>query len=305
MLGRRMDTTFSAPPPAAAPSPLARPSGPPPPRPTNRKELDSKRVLARLVDSLVAGAPAIVFALGAGRSLSIFLISLMLTYFFLCEALWGQTLGKRLLGLRVLMRDGRPATASAVSARTVLRLIDDGPLGLVVMLLSGRRRQRIGDLLGGTIVARATPGLPHAELSPLLLLYPTAWAIGAIALALAGQPKTDYLARVDQICAHRQEEFAATPPNERSVDRVVAWVHADHRTLVAMKAPSGAEDVRDEIVALDAETTDAFDRAASRARSPADHAALQRALADLGAHRQQAAARYAELGLHACAGRPA
>jgi len=38
-------------------------------------------------------------ALGVGRSLSVsvFLVSLSLTYFFICEALWGQTLGKRLL----------------------------------------------------------------------------------------------------------------------------------------------------------------------------------------------------------------
>jgi len=45
----------------------------------------------------VAGAPAIVVALGVGRSLSVFLVSLSLTYLFICEALWGQTLGKRLL----------------------------------------------------------------------------------------------------------------------------------------------------------------------------------------------------------------
>ena len=67
----------------------------PPPQPANRKELDSQRVLARLLDGLVAGAPAIVFALGVGRSLQIFLVSLTLAYFFLCEALWGQTIGKR------------------------------------------------------------------------------------------------------------------------------------------------------------------------------------------------------------------
>ena len=172
-----MDTSFSAPPPGAT----TRPAGPPPPQPANRKELDSRRVLARLIDALVVGAPAIVVALGIGRGLSIFLVSLMLAYFFLCEALWGQTIGKRVMGLRVLMRDGRPATASAVSARTVLRLIEDGPIGLVIIVLSGRRRQRLGDLLGGTIVARATSGLPHAPLSPMLLVYPVAWSIGAIA----------------------------------------------------------------------------------------------------------------------------
>ena len=298
-----MDTSFSAPPPSAAPTPAARSAGPPPPQPPNRKELDSKRVLARLIDGLIAGAPAIVFALGAGRSLSIFLISLTLTYFFLCEALWGQTLGKRLLGLRVLMRDGRPATASAVSARTVLRLIDDGPLGLGVMILSGRRRQRLGDLLGGTIVARATPGLRHAELSPLLLVYPTAWAIGAIALALTLQPKADYLAAVDQVCQQRRATFAATPREQVTVARMVDWVHADHRAISSLKAPSGAKDLRREIVALDAELVDAIDRAVTRAGAQPDPArAFAGEVAGIQAREQQVDARFAQLGLKACAG---
>jgi uncharacterized RDD family membrane protein YckC len=301
-----MDTTLSAAPPGATPPPAAHPSWPPPPQPPNRKELDSKRVLARLLDSIVAGAPAIVFALGVGRSLSIFLISLTLTYFFICEALWGQTLGKRVLGLRVLMRDGRPATVSAVSARTVFRLIDDGPLGLVVMLLSGRRRQRLGDLLGGTIVARATPGLAHAELTPMLFVYPAAWAIGAIALALVGQPKTDYLASVDQVCQHRRDTFAATPPEQVTINRMVEWVHADHRVIASLEAPSSAAGLRKEILALDAQMVDAVDQAVARAGAQPDPAsAFAREVAGIQAREQQVDARYAELGLKACAGQPA
>jgi uncharacterized RDD family membrane protein YckC len=301
-----MDTTFSAPPPSAPPTYTARPAGPPPPQPPNRKELDSKRVLARLADTVVAGAPAIVFALGVGRSLSIFLISLTLTYFFVCEALWGQTLGKRLLGLRVLMRDGRPATASAVSARTVLRLIDDGPIGLGVMLLSGRRRQRLGDLLGGTIVARANPGLPHAELSPLMLLYPTAWAIGAIALALVPRPEADYLARVDQVCQQRREAYAATPRDQITIPLMVRWVHADHAAIASLEAPSGTEDLRNQILALDGTMVSVVDQAVARAQaSPDPAAAFGREVAGIQAREQQVDARYAELGLHACAGRPA
>jgi uncharacterized RDD family membrane protein YckC len=301
-----MDTTFSAPPPGVAPPSAARPAGPPPPQPPNRKELDSKRVLARLLDGLVAGAPAIVIALGVGRSLSVFLVSLSLTYFFICEALWGQTLGKRLLGLRVLMRDGRPATASAVSARTVLRLIDDGPLGLVVMILSGRRRQRLGDLLGGTIVARATPGVPHAELSPLMIVYPIAWAIGAMALVLVPQPERDYLARVDQVCQQRRETYAATPREQITVPVMVRWVHADHQAIASLQAPSGAEDLRNQVLALSRTMVTTIDQAVARAgASPDPAAAFGREVAEIQAREQQVDARYAELGLKACAGQRA
>jgi uncharacterized RDD family membrane protein YckC len=301
-----MDTTFSAPPPGVAPPSAARPAGPPPPQPPNRKELDSKRVLARLLDGLVAGAPAIVIALGVGRSLSVFLVSLSLTYFFICEALWGQTLGKRLLGLRVLMRDGRPATASAVSARTVLRLIDDGPLGLVVMILSGRRRQRLGDLLGGTIVARATTGLPHAELSPLMIVYPIAWAIGAMALVLVPQPENDYLARVDQVCQQRREAFAATPRDQITVPVMVRWVHADHQAIVSLETPSGAEDVRNQVLALSRTMVTTIDQAVARAKASPDPAtAFQREVVEIQAREFEVDRQYAQLGLKACAGQPA
>ncbi len=301
-----MDTTFSAPPPGAAVPPAARPSGPSPPQPANRKELDSHRVLARLLDGLVAGAPAIAFALGVGRSLEIFLVSLTLAYFFICEALWGQTIGKRVLGLRVLMHDGRPATASAVSARTVFRLIDDGPIGLVVMLLTGKRRQRIGDLVGGTIVARAVPGVPHAALSPMLLVYPVAWSIGAIALALSTQPHDNYLAAVDQVCQQRRDTFAASAPGDVTIARMVSWVHADHRAIGALKAPSGAQDLRKEILAIDAEMVDAIDQAVARAEAQPDPAsAFSREVAGIQAREQAVDARYAELGLKACAGQPA
>ena len=301
-----MDTTFSAPPPGAAPTAATRPSGPTPPQPANRKELDSKRVLARLLDSLVAGAPALVFALGVAPSLRIFLVSLTLGYFFICEALWGQTLGKRVLGLRVLMRDGRAATASAVSARTVFRLIDDGPIGLVVMLLTGKRRQRIGDLVGGTIVARAVPGVPHAALSPMMLVYPVAWSIGAIALAISTQTHDRYLAAVDQVCAQRRQVLATTPPGGITVDRMVEWVHRDHRAIAALEAPAGAEELRSRILQLDGEMVLTIDDAVDRARRAPDPAvAFQREVAGIQAREQQIMARYAELGLQDCTGRRA
>jgi hypothetical protein len=254
----------------------------------------------------VAGAPAIVFALGVGRSLSIFLVSLTLTYFFICEALWGQTLGKRMLGLRVLMRDGRPATASAVSARTVLRLIDDGPLGLLVMVVSGRRRQRLGDLLGGTIVARATPGLPHAELSPLMIVYPVAWAIGAMALVLVPQPENDYLARVDQVCQQRRDTYAATPRGQITIPVMVRWVHADHQAIASLEAPPEVTELRRQILELSGTMVTTVDQAVARAKaSPDPAAAFGREVAEIQAREQQVDSRYAELGLKACAGQPA
>jgi uncharacterized RDD family membrane protein YckC len=85
-------------------------------------------------------------------------VGLALLYYFVLEAATGQTLGKRLLGIRVRRVDGGEAGGGATAIRTLLRPIDSLPLfyllGLLVALAT-RRRQRLGDLAGRTIVTRA------------------------------------------------------------------------------------------------------------------------------------------------------
>jgi uncharacterized RDD family membrane protein YckC len=67
----------------------------------------------------------------------------------------GQTVGKRLLRLRVLDAEGLPLRWSQVLIRNLLRAVDMLPVfylvGGVAMVLS-RRCQRLGDLAAGTIV---------------------------------------------------------------------------------------------------------------------------------------------------------
>ena len=80
-------------------------------------------------------------------------------YFILLEWLWnGQTLGKRIFGLRVINEDGAPARFIAVFVRNLVRVVDFLPgfygLGLFSLVLSSRS-QRLGDLAAGTFVVRA------------------------------------------------------------------------------------------------------------------------------------------------------
>ncbi|MGH2946945.1 MAG: RDD family protein [Solirubrobacteraceae bacterium] len=80
-------------------------------------------------------------------------------YFVVLEWLWnGQTVGKRLAGLRVITADGSPASFTAVLVRNLVRLADFLPafygLGVLVMILSPKS-QRLGDLAAGTFVVRA------------------------------------------------------------------------------------------------------------------------------------------------------
>ena len=161
-------------------------------RAESRRQLDGKRLLAFVIDALVLAPMAYVVLVALGRGRVLFCAAaaaLGLTYYFLCESLTGQTLGKRIAGLKVVRLDGRPLNPGAVAARTVLRLIDQqlGCLvGLLTMILTGGRRQRVGDLAARTAVARASaPGPRPARRGRerfALYAYPAIWIAPAVLL---------------------------------------------------------------------------------------------------------------------------
>jgi len=101
------------------------------------------------------------------------------SYFVLLEWLWqGQTVGKRLYGLRVIRDDGAPAGFVAVLIRNLIRIVDFLPafygLGLL-MIIGTSRSQRLGDLAAGTYVVRA----PRPQLDYFSLRTMTPIAAGA------------------------------------------------------------------------------------------------------------------------------
>lgn len=88
----------------------------------------------------------------------IFIINLpTLFYFFLCETFnHGQSLGKRLMNIRVVKVDGSTPGISSYLLRWLLLPIDGlltGGLGLLSILLT-KNNQRIGDLAAGTMVIK-------------------------------------------------------------------------------------------------------------------------------------------------------
>ena len=81
-----------------------------------------------------------------------------LAYGMACEWFWrGQTLGKRLFGLRVVDAQGLRLRPAQVVLRNLVRAIDMLPLaylvGVAACLLS-RKGQRLGDLAANTVVLR-------------------------------------------------------------------------------------------------------------------------------------------------------
>ena len=89
-------------------------------------------------------------------------------YFLLFEMLWnGQTPGKRLLQLRVVLAGGQPINATSSLVRNLLRVIDLMlGIGILAMLLD-RSSRRLGDFAAGSLVVREPRALDRRALAPV------------------------------------------------------------------------------------------------------------------------------------------
>ena len=113
------------------------------------------RFVAVLLDTILVVFPlAIVVGLLNGRGWVI--LALFLGYYILCEAICGMTLGKRMVGIRVVADDGEHVGINAAVIRNVLRLVDGLVFYLVggLIALSSSRGRRLGDHIAGTLVVR-------------------------------------------------------------------------------------------------------------------------------------------------------
>lgn len=161
----------------------------------------SERMVAFFIDLAIAHGIWLLVILGSALSgsNSVFAAGLVMAflirnfYFTAMElAFSGRTVGKMLLGLRVVCRDGGPLTSQAVLARNLTRdlewflpilillnpaaIIPAGPMWgrmigvlwfLVFMLLPlfNRQRLRVGDLIGGTLVIKHGRRKLHDDLT--------------------------------------------------------------------------------------------------------------------------------------------
>ena len=129
------------------------------------------RVLARTIDALLLSAYSFLISLLFGvytnlmqkEEMDIILTLVMIVCYLpaLCYSLlWevfnrGQSPGKKLAGIRVVMKDGSTPSFSAYLLRWVMLIIDlyMSCIGLIPMILT-RNNQRFGDLAGGTLVIK-------------------------------------------------------------------------------------------------------------------------------------------------------
>jgi uncharacterized RDD family membrane protein YckC len=84
------------------------------------------------------------------------LLALTLGYYIVCESATGATLGKRIVGIRVVGEDGEAVTFGAAVVRNLVRVVDAlffYFVGFIFAILS-TRGQRLGDRAAHTIVVR-------------------------------------------------------------------------------------------------------------------------------------------------------
>ncbi len=139
------------------------------------------RMLALLIDLLCISAAFTVLqqairvlqivSIDWATSISIIMyFALQIGYGIAFEWLWrGQTIGKRVLGIRVIDGEGLRLTPGQIVLRNLLRAVDSLPffyaIGGVACVVT-RHTQRLGDLAANTVVIRhqqaATPELSEA-----------------------------------------------------------------------------------------------------------------------------------------------
>ena len=74
-------------------------------------------------------------------------------YFIICELLMrGQTVGKRILGLRAIRDNGQPVTFARSIIRGLLRSSIDMVYAGIIVIIFSKQHKRIGDMAAGTVV---------------------------------------------------------------------------------------------------------------------------------------------------------
>lgn len=155
-----------------------------------------------------------------------------LAYFITLELVWqGQSVGKRLLGLRVIRTNGTAVGFSESAVRNLLRLLDALPafnaVGALFIFFS-RHCQRVGDFAAGTLVVRErlVPAPEKRRLSGV-----QARELGELA-ALRARLSSEEISVVERFMERRHE----LPPEvrHRLAEQIAMRLRAHEPSLAAL-----------------------------------------------------------------------
>lgn len=126
------------------------------------------RALATAIDTVLLAVVAYVIAWLSGSTTQtgfelhgapfFLMLFIMLAYYITLESLFGMTVGKSILRLRVVNVDGSAIDWRSCVVRNLLRLVDGLFFYFVgaVFIWTSPQRQRLGDRLAGSVVIRVT-----------------------------------------------------------------------------------------------------------------------------------------------------
>ncbi len=131
------------------------------------------RIIGRILDFLVLiGYGIVVFAIigfgNMGRFMDnnawfmvVFIAFPLVFYDLLCEMLLnGQSLGKKIMGIKVISLNGGQPVFSQYLIRWLFRIVDfslSANLVALIMVAASEKKQRLGDLVAGTVMVKTKP----------------------------------------------------------------------------------------------------------------------------------------------------
>jgi uncharacterized RDD family membrane protein YckC len=131
-----------------------------------------ERIVARLIDLGIFIGLYIVFvllaAIGLLSSSPSIILTLVIIYFasfvfyhLICEIFMnGQSIGKRIMKIKVISLDGSQASIGQYFIRWLFRLVDlylTAQVGGLICIAASDKKQRIGDIVAGTAVIKTSP----------------------------------------------------------------------------------------------------------------------------------------------------
>jgi uncharacterized RDD family membrane protein YckC len=126
-----------------------------------------KRAGAIIIDAMVLFVVGYTMAMVTGETTTagfnlqggsaFVFFGIALAYYVVLEATLGGTPGKKALGIRVVKLDGTPLDWQASIVRNLLRFADGFFFYLVgaICVWTSTKKQRIGDMVAGTVVVRS------------------------------------------------------------------------------------------------------------------------------------------------------
>jgi uncharacterized RDD family membrane protein YckC len=131
-----------------------------------------ERIVGAIIDGTIKGSYIIImlalFVFGNSRIFSglylffIILLAMPVVFYSLLSELLldGQTVGKKIMGIKVISLNGEAPSFSQYLNRWLFRLIDftlSGYMVGVIMVAATEKKQRLGDLIAGTVLVKTTP----------------------------------------------------------------------------------------------------------------------------------------------------